>query len=124
MKKQSKQAVYELYASAWSAISDDERKRRLEGSVSPNVSYYDSLAKLKGLDELADFLARFQRESAGFSFSLNSFLQHHDVMLANWNRNDTKGQTIATGHDAIRFDEAGRMIYIIGFADLPEQQAE
>lgn len=124
MTVKSKQAVYELYASAWSAISDDERRRRLEGSVSSDVAYYDSDTRRKGLDDLAEFLALFQRKNAGFSFSLNSFLQHHDVMLANWNMNDTKGQTVASGHDAIRFDEAGRMVDITGYADLPEQWAE
>lgn len=124
MSLKSKQAVYELYASAWSAISEDERRRRLEGSVSRDVTYFDALTKLKGLNDLTAFVVRFQRESPGFSFSLKSFLQHHDVMLVTWNQNDTKEKAVATGFDAIRFDGAGLMVDIVGYADRPEQRTE
>ena len=113
--------IFERYLVAWSAISAEERRRVLEDSVSPEIAYFDAMARLSGRDALAAHLAGFQQRRPHYSFGLAQYLQHGDTALANWLMKDDGGKVVVRGYDSMRLDEAGRIASIIGFSDVPAQ---
>ena len=113
--------IFERYLVAWSAIGAEERRRVLEDSVSPEIAYFDAMARLSGRDALAAHLAGFQQRRPHYSFGLAQYLQHGDAALANWLMKDDGGKVVVRGYDSMRLDEAGRIASIIGFSDVPAQ---
>lgn len=111
--------TFETYLQAWSPISDGERRRLLYASVSENVTYLDAGAQLSGRSKLENHLAGFQQRRAGFSFTLDNFVGHHDVALANWVMRDPAGAVVVKGYDMLHFDSAGHVSSITGFSDAP-----
>ena len=74
---------FETYLTAWSAVSAEERRRVLESTVSPKISYFDAMAQLSGREALAAHLAGFQQRRPHYKFSPANYLQHSDAVLAN-----------------------------------------
>ena len=111
--------TFETYLQAWSPISDGERHRLLDASVSEGVTYSDAGAQLSGRSNLGTHLAGFQQRRAGFSFTLDKFIDHHDVALANWVMRDPNGAVVVRGYDMLHFDPAGHVSSITGFSDAP-----
>jgi hypothetical protein len=69
-------------------------------------------------------LAGFQRRRHGHSFVLASLLVVNNEGLASWNMIDTEGKVVVQGYDALRFDAAGQIGEIIGFANVPALRAD
>ena len=113
--------IFETYLTAWTAISADERQRVLANTVSSNIAYFDTMARLSGRDALGGHLASFQQRRPNYSFSLGHYLQHNDAVLANWLMHDDSGKVVVRGYDSIRLDQAGRIASIVGFSDIPAQ---
>ncbi len=101
MTAEHKRQTFETYLRAWSPISDGERGRLLDASVSETVTYIDAGAKLSGRGDLKSHLAGFQQRRAAFSFTLDKFIEHHDVALANWVMRDPEGAVVVRGYDML-----------------------
>lgn len=114
-------SAFELYLTAWSAVSAEERQRVLEKTVSSEIIYFDAMAELSGRDALGSHLAAFQQRRPNYSFSLGRYLQHNNAVLANWLMHDDSGEVVVRGYDSIRLNQAGRIASIVGFSDIPAQ---
>ena len=113
--------AYELYISAWSAISDEERLRRLRASVAQAIIFRNAMKTRNSLAEV-EHLEAFQQRSPGGSFRLMSMLGFENQGLATWKFFDAEGQGGFSGFDALTFDEEGRISYILMFSDLEKQR--
>jgi hypothetical protein len=114
--------AYELYISAWSAISDEERLRRLRASVAQAIIFRNAMKTRNSLAEVVEHLEAFQQRSPGGSFRLMSMLGFENQGLATWKFFDAEGQGGFSGFDALTFDEEGRISYILMFSDLEKQR--
>jgi hypothetical protein len=114
--------AYELYISAWSAISDEERLRRLRASVAQAIIFRNAMKTRNSLADVVEHLEAFQQRSPGGSFRLMSMLGFENQGLATWKFFDAEGQGGFSGFDALTFDEEGRISYILMFSDLEKQR--
>jgi hypothetical protein len=114
--------AYELYISAWSAISDEERLRRLRASVAQAIIFRNAMKTRNSLADVVEHLEAFQQRSPGGSFRLMSMLGFENQGLAAWKFFDAEGQGGFSGFDALTFDEEGRISYILMFSDLEKQR--
>ena len=114
--------AYELYISAWSAISNEERLRRLRASVAQAIIFRNAMKTRNSLAEVVEHLEAFQQRSPGGSFRLMSMLGFENQGLATWKFFDAEGQGGFSGFDALTFDEEGRISYILMFSDLEKQR--
>jgi len=114
--------VYDLYISAWSAISDEERLRRLRASVAQAIIFRNAMKTRNSLAEVVEHLEAFQQRSPGGSFRLMSMLGFENQGLATWKFFDAEGQGGFSGFDALTFDEDGRISYILMFSDVEKQR--
>ena len=114
--------AYELYISAWSAISDEERMRRLRASVAQAIIFRNAMKTRNSLADVVEHLEAFQQRSPGGSFRLMSMLGFENQGLATWKFFDAEGQGGFSGFDALTFDEEGRISYILMFSDLEKQR--
>lgn len=114
--------LYELYVTAWSAISASERAERLGATVSEDVAYRDALTRCKGAPALGEHLGAFQERSPGSSFRLLSMLSWEADALAHWQFVDAQGKAGFEGYDALTFAEDGRIASIVGFSDSDKQR--
>jgi hypothetical protein len=114
--------AYELYISAWSAISNEERLRRLRASVAQAIIFRNAMKTRNSLADVVEHLEAFQQRSPGGSFRLMSMLGFENQGLATWKFFDAEGQGGFSGFDALTFDEEGRISYILMFSDLEKQR--
>jgi SnoaL-like domain len=114
--------VYDLYISAWSAISDEERLRRLRASVAEAIIFRNAMKTRNSLADVVEHLEAFQKRSPGGSFRLMSMLGFENRGLATWKFFDAEGQGGFSGFDALTFDEDGRISYILMFSDVEKQR--
>ena len=114
--------AYELYISAWSAISDEERLRRLRASIAQAIIFRNAMKTRNSLADVVEHLEAFQQRSPGGSFRLMSMLGFENQGLATWKFFDAEGQGGFSGFDALTFDEEGRISYILMFSDLEKQR--
>lgn len=112
------------YLTAWAVSNEGERQHILAKTVNADIRYFDTLARLKGRDELASHLGGFQARRPGYRFALDNFMAHNDVALANWAMHDDTGKTVVRGYDSVHFDAAGHIDSIIGFSDVAAQKGE
>ncbi len=81
-----------------------------------HIDYSDAGAVLSGREDLCSHLKGFQQRRAGFSFTLDGFIEHHDVALTNWGMRDNEGVAVVEGYDMLHFDQAGRISSVTGFS--------
>ncbi len=122
MNPEEMRSKWELYAKAWSPVSDAERKQVLEHSLSPDFFYVDPMIECHGQKELIVNLEAYQQRQPGGSFVLRSFLPHHDVALVNWQLIKKDGTAANLGSDFVRFTGSGLIASITGFFVPPPVQ--
>ncbi len=114
--------IYELYLSAWSAISEEERLRRLRDSVVETVLFRNPMRTRSGISDVVEHLEQFQQRTPGGSFRLISMLGWENQALATWRFFDAEGQGGFSGYDALTFEADGRISYILLFSDVEKQK--
>lgn len=117
---------YEQYLSAWSAITDDDRAERLRGCLSPNVVFISPTQTRRGLAEVAEQCAAFQKRTPGGSFAATEMLGFDRHGLVKWQLLDRAGKPGSIdvygfdyGYDTLAFDAEGRIESILMFVHLP-----
>jgi hypothetical protein len=114
-------ATYDTYLSAWSAISDEERRRRLRESVTEDVVFSNPMQARVGLDDVVKHLEGFQQRSPGGSFISIAMLGWEGNALATWQFVDAEGKPGFTGFDVLHFDDKGRITSILLFSNVEKQ---
>lgn len=115
MTPEEMRSKWELYAKAWSPVSDAERKQLLHDSLAQDFSYIDPRIECHGQKEVVTNLEAFQQRQPGGSFALRSILPHHDVALVNWQLIKQDGTEANQGFDFVRFNGSGLIAQITGF---------
>lgn len=117
--------TYEQYLSAWSAITDDERAERLRGSLSPNVVFLNPTKTRRGLVEVAEQCASFQKRTPGGSFVADEMLAFETHGIVKWRLLDKDGRPGAFdvygfdyGYDVVEFAADGRIENILMFVHV------
>ncbi|MCO5972409.1 nuclear transport factor 2 family protein [Actinoallomurus soli] len=100
---------------AWSAVSDGERQRMLDDSVTPDCVYTDPASVSRGHRELTAKMQTTQRNFPGATFRNDKFAQHHDQAISNWTMFDGDGKAIFTGTSWARYGDDGRLAQMTGF---------
>lgn len=108
--------LYKHYATAFSAISDQERRKIMDSTVEREVIYRNPRMKGTGHQIIVDDIHEFQTKYPGGQFALHSVSEHHDVALMEWQLILADGTPSVRGHDAIRITPEGKFGQIITFA--------
>ena len=77
MQNQEYSAVWDLYLSAWSDISVEERRKRLESCVTDDCIYTDPTEQRHGRADLMARIEISQERYPGAHFVNDKFLHHH-----------------------------------------------
>ena len=115
MTPESMREQWELYAKAWSPVSDRERKDLLTRSLAVDYHYIDPRIECRGHAEVIQNLEAFQQRQPGGSFALKSILTHHNILLVNWQLMKRDGTAANLGFDFVRFDSSEHIEEITGF---------
>ena len=116
--------LYKRYATAFSAISDEERRKILNSTVETTVTYRIPRMEGTGHQIILDDIHEFQTKWPGGRFALHSVSEHHDVALMEWQLILADGTASVRGHDAVRITPEGKLAQIITFApSTPEPDA-
>jgi hypothetical protein len=109
------ETVWLTYASARTALSLTERRKRLARSVTEQCIYTHPTTRREGHDELLNYIELFQAETPGGSFRTDEFTEHHNQGLIRWTR--MVGSRNAIGHCAsfVRFGDDQRLSHMTGF---------
>lgn len=113
--------AYRLYLSAWSAIADDERTKRLHGSLSENIVFTNPMQTRRGLVEVTEHLRGFQQRSPGGSFRMNEMLGWESHGIATWQFVSAEGEPGFRGYDVLAFDAQARIDSILLFSHIEKQ---
>lgn len=108
--------LYKHYASAFSATSDEERRRILDSTVEKDVVYRIPRMEGTGHQIIIDDIHNFQTKWPGGRFALYSVSEHHDVALMEWQLILADGTPDVRGHDAVRITPEGKLAQIVTFA--------
>lgn len=108
--------LYKHYATAFSAISDQERRKILDSTVETDVVYRIPKMEGTGHQIILDDINEFQAKFPGGQFALHSVSEHHDVALMEWQLILADGTPSVRGHDAIRITPEGKIGQIVTFA--------
>ncbi len=108
--------LYKHYATAFSAISDQERREILDAVLETEVVYRTPKMEGTGHQIVIDDIHDFQAQFPGGQFALHSVSEHRDVALMEWQLILADGTPSARGHDAIRMTPEGKFGHIVTFA--------
>ncbi|MDR3741074.1 MAG: hypothetical protein P4L40_18810 [Terracidiphilus sp.] len=108
--------LYKHYATAFSAISDQERRDILDSVLETDIIY--RIPRMEGIGHqiVIDDIHDFQSKFPGGHFALHSVSEHHDVALMEWQLILPDGTPSVLGHDAIRITPEGKLGQIVTFA--------
>jgi SnoaL-like domain len=117
--------VYERYLSSWSAVTDDERSERLQGSLSSSVVFYNPTKTRRGRAEVAEACAEFQKRTPGGSFVADEMLAFESHGIVKWRLLDAQGKPGALdiygfdyGYDVLEFNADGHIESIMMFVHM------
>lgn len=108
--------LYKHYVTAFSAISDQERRKILDSVLDTEIIYRNPTMEGTGHQIVIDDINQFQAKFPGGQFALHSVSEHHDVALVEWQLILADGTTSVRGHDAIRVTPEGKFGQIVTFA--------
>lgn len=114
--------TYELYLAAWSAVSDDERKRLLRESLTDNIVFTNQQQTRHGLSDVAEHLKGFQAKMPGASFRMNNMIGWKNHALAEWQMVDAKGEPGFSGYDVLTLDDRDMIEGILMFTNVEGQK--
>ena len=114
--------IYDLYLSAWSAVTDAERERMLRESVSENIVFTNPQQTRRSIDGVIQHLEGFQVRSPGGSLRMKNMFGWGDFGLAEWQLVDAQGAVGFSGYDVLTFNERGLIETILLFGNVEAQK--
>lgn len=107
--------TWETYASAWKAVTADDKATALRESVAPTATYRDPLGQAQGHGALIATMIAFHQQVPGGHFVTNHFQAHHDRSIAHWTMHDAAGAPIGDGTSFATYGADGRVVEMTGF---------
>ncbi|TCP90363.1 SnoaL-like protein [Rhizobium sp. PP-CC-2G-626] len=115
MDNQTLERSWNSYLAAYGSITDDERERLLEQSVSDDLVFTNPGGQGEHRAGLVAHIQNFQRTMPGTYFSTEKTFVHHGELLAIWAMHKPDGTKVATGYNFVRTGDDGRFVYMAGF---------
>ena len=107
----------DTYVAAWNETDDAKRNELLAGSVSEDLWYRDPMLEADGRDAFSAVLAFVQENFPGHVLTRTSDVDgHRDLVRFNWALGLPGEAPVFVGVDVAKYDGAGRLHRIIGFA--------
>ncbi|MBY3246269.1 nuclear transport factor 2 family protein [Rhizobium laguerreae] len=106
---------WNIYLSSYSDISDSERERLLQESVSDDLVFTNPGGQGEHRTGLIAHIQNFQKKMSGYYFSTEKVFVHHGELLAIWTMHKPDGSKVATGYNFVRPGADGRFAYMAGF---------
>ena len=91
--------IWETYRACWSEAITSERDNKLQEIIAEDFEYYDPNQVLEGYRRLSDYMAQFQKEFAGCTFTITDFSVHHNRSSAHWNMLSPDNEVLGHGVD-------------------------
>ncbi|MGV9253313.1 nuclear transport factor 2 family protein [Streptomyces sp. NPDC003697] len=107
------------YFEAWNARGTETLTKTVAAAFTPDGSYTDPLADVRGHEQIAAVISAAQEQFPGFSFRLNGVVDgHHDTARFSWELvSEADGTAPVAGSDVITLDGEGRIRTVLGFLD-------
>jgi hypothetical protein len=112
-------ATWDTYASAWKAVSTDDKAVALRASVAPSATYRDPRSEADGHAALIAAMIAFHQLVPGGHFVTTHFQAHHDRSIAHWTMHDAAGVRIGEGTSFGAYGPDGRLVEMTGFYAVP-----
>ena len=110
-----KREIWETYASAWRAVTAEDKHAALAASVSPAAKYRDPQNRCAGHDELVDAMLAFHGQVPGAHFETQYFLAYDDRSIARWNMLGGDGSVLGQGISYGEYGADGKLTAMTGF---------
>ncbi|MFH8342171.1 nuclear transport factor 2 family protein [Streptomyces sp. AM6-12] len=113
------------YFEAWNATEPEALRKAVAAAWTPDGSYTDPLADVRGHDALAAVITAVHEQFPGFVFRpLGTVDGHHDVARFGWELvNEADGSAPVAGFDVVTLDGEGRIRQVMGFLDRAPEGA-
>lgn len=108
--------LYQRYADAWKAISDEQRQAIIEEVVDENILYSTPQHLSGGRQTIVSDIEGFQQQFPGGRFDVGDVSAHHDTALLTWILIDADGKEHVRGHDQILVSSKGQIVGLTTFA--------
>jgi hypothetical protein len=115
MNNQSMEQRWHSYMTAFGTVSEHERERLLENSVSEDVVFTNPGATGNSRNGLSAHIGRFQKVNPGAYFQTDKLFLQNDKLLAIWSMYKQDGTKLATGYNFVTPDSNGLFNYMVGF---------
>ena len=111
------QHIWETYTAAWKAADGADKRALMAHSLTPECTYQDPLASVRGWDELLAYMTAFHQQVPGGHFATRRFRYHQGQSIAQWDMLDGHNQVIGDGASVGHYNDAGRIVAVRGFFD-------
>ncbi|MBB5058259.1 hypothetical protein HDF16_002973 [Granulicella aggregans] len=108
--------VWNEYATAWTNVSDQERRQILDRVLTANLAYSGPTGVSAGHEGVIKDIEGIQAKVPGGKFVARSAYAHHDVALIEWQLILPDGTADAIGYDSIRLSAEGKIESIVWFS--------
>jgi SnoaL-like domain len=113
-------STWEVYVSAWKAMTIEDKRAKLKASAAANIVYRDPLAEANGHQALTEYMLSFREQVPGGYFVTTAFYCHHQRGAAKWNMMNGQGQVIGDGVSYVEFEPQGKIAQVSGFFETPK----
>ncbi len=87
----------------------------MASSVSEDIDYSNPQLIGHGRAALIEAMLQFQQQFPGAHFEVETFIVHHDQLLASWTLRGKDGSALLIGHNYARVDRDGKIVHTAGF---------
>jgi hypothetical protein len=108
--------VWNEYATAWTDVSDQERRQILDRVLSADLAYSGPTGNSTGYGGVMKDIESIQAKVPGGSFVARSAYAHHDFALIEWQLILPDGSGASIGYDSIRLSGEGQIESIVWFS--------
>ena len=112
--------LWQRYSRIWSA-DPATRATELEVCLADGCTYCDANVSIEGREALSNYMAGFQQYAKGGNFQIQSVINHHNRMLAEWKLLGTNDVVLQTGRSFATVADDGRLQNITGFFDTGDK---
>lgn len=91
--------IWEIYRSCWSETDKATREKKLRQIIDDDFEFYDPNNDLDNSQKLSDYMAQFQQEFEGCTFTITDIIIHHDRSLAHWDMISPDKEVVGNGSD-------------------------
>ena len=112
------QEIIERYIAAWNEADPERRRELIDSLWTPDGSYTDPLADVRGRDGIDAVIAAVQQQFPGLAFSLGGPVDgHHGQARFSWHLGRDGDDPLVIGFDVAVLDADGRITAVYGFLD-------